>query len=254
MDTTTNETSASNVTEVDIEGRDESKTDTQNVKFTSNVTHNGRNEPELTSREGSLSSRRVRDKSAVGNFLSINFNGSLEAGYFQDVNDVYIKYSIVAGPDWMIGAGTDLGITQIARFKIHQDSRRWFVWNQPISVCYRSYNFFGWPQIVLSVYYFDIFGKDQVLGYGCAHLPVTGSSASSPKQVVKIYSPQSTSFLKRIVSWITGKKPELVETNLFARGDLRSSLQMVYVGQIELSLYLTTKDVSKNSYRAHSRN
>lgn len=184
----------------------------------------------------------------VGRFFSICLFGSLEQGWFNDVNDVYIKYSIVAGPDWILSSGLDVGITQIARYRLDENGARNFVWNQPITLSYRGYNFFGWPQIVVSVYRFDLFGNEQILGYGCSHLPVSNRNSSNIKQIIKIYSPQSSSYLRQLLSWITGRKPELVDSKLFARGDCRSLLQMVAVGRVEISFDLTSKDVLSNNY------
>lgn len=185
---------------------------------------------------------------STGKFFSINLVGSLESGEFQSVNDVYVKYSIIAGPDWIISSGKDVGITQIARSRWNeQSSAQQFVWNQPISISYRSYNCFGWPQIVVSVYHFDLFGNDQILGYGCTHLPVL-SADDFHRQTVKIYSPQSTSFVRQIVSWLTGRRPELVDANLYANGECRSALQMTEVGKIELIFDLISKDVINNGY------
>lgn len=188
--------------------------------------------------------------STSGKFLSIHISGSIENGYFNGVNDVYIKYSIVAGPDWILNFGTDVGVTQIARYRTIDDNVRQFVWNQPISISYRSYNCYGWPQIVLSVYHFDTFGNDQILGYGSVHLPVSSQTSANYNQLVEIYAPQSSSFTRQILSWITGRKPELVDSNLFARGDCRSALQMVTVGKLELTFNLTSKDVASNGYRS----
>lgn len=213
-------------------GQGEEKNNTQ--------TEAKKKEPQLEQQEGSSISR----------FLAIHLFGSIEWGSFESVNDVYIKYSIVTGPDWILCSGTDVGVSQISRFKLGPSNERKFVWNQPIAVSFRSYNFHGWPQIVLSVYYFDRFGNDQILGYGCAHLPISSQTPSNYTKSVSIYSPQSSSFLRQILSWITGKKPELVDSNLFARGDCRSLLQLSLVGRVELSFNLTTKDILTNGYRA----
>lgn len=183
----------------------------------------------------------------VGRFFSVCFSGSLEKGYFNSVNDVYVKYSIVAGPDWILSHGTNVGITQIARYRLSEDSARQFVWNQPITVSFRSYNYHGWPQLVVSVYNFDFFGNDQLIGYGCIHLPIINRGPI--KQTVTIYSPKSTSYIGQLLSWITGRKPELVDSNLFARSDCRAVLQTVTVGQLELIFNLTSKDISSNAYR-----
>lgn len=185
-----------------------------------------------------------------GKFLCVHFVGTIDNGYFEKVNDVYIKYSIICGPDWILSSGDDVGITQIARYRISEDGAQKFVWNQPISVSYRSFNYYGWPQIVLSVYHYDLFGNDQILGYGCTHLPISNQHRTNQKLQVQIYSPQSSSIGKQLISWITGRKPELVDANLFARGDCRSVLQTVTFGLVELDFSLTTKDVSSAGFRS----
>lgn len=203
--------------------------------------------------ETTTNRHKSQDKLASGTFLSLSFCGSLESGQFSNFNDIYIKYSIRAGADWILAGGVDLGITQIARCKVDQNGERHFVWNQPIDISFQSYNFYGWPQIILSVYHFNLFGNDQILGYGGAHLPVCPDSLGHHSQVlIKIYSPQPTSFSKQLVSWITRVRPQLVDASLFARGDLRSSLQVQHVGQVELRLHLTSKDLTKNGYRTHA--
>jgi hypothetical protein len=45
------------------------------------------------------------------------------------------------------------------------------VWNYPLDLTYKSTNAFGWPQIVVSVYGLDSFGRDVIKGYGCIHIP-----------------------------------------------------------------------------------
>lgn len=198
-----------------------------------------------------LSDRKQQNTAlTVGRFFSVTFVGSLESGYFNSVNDVYVKYSIVAGPDWILTAGSDLGITQISRYKINSDGLQQFVWNQPITISYRSYNYFGWPQIIVSVYHFDAFGNDQILGYGCIHLPITNRFPSNYKHTIIIYSPQSTSYFRQLLSWFTRRKPELIDSNLFARSDCRKVLQTIAVGKLELTINLTTKDTSANGYKS----
>ena len=192
----------------------------------------------------------VQRPATVSRFLSVHFYGTIELGWFESVNDVYIKYSIVSGPDFILSSGQDIGITQIARRQFDKEiAEHKFVWNQPITLSYRCYNYYGWPQIVLSVYYFDTFGNDQILGYGCVHLPASNQISTGFKRLVKIYAPQSTSLVRQLLSWVSGKKPELVDSNLFARADCRSVLQMTHIGRVELTLNITTKDVATNGYR-----
>ena len=218
------------------------------------------NKLEQTKSSGEARTTTVSAPQPIGRFIAIHLFGAIETGLFQSVNDVYIKYSIVSGPDWILAAGSDVGITQISRFNSNNNqysqrrvlSNKWreFVWNHPISLSYKSYNYYGWPQIVLSVYDFDTFGNDRILGYGATHLPVSGQLPSDFKQEVEIYAPQSSSLAKQILSWLTGKQPELVDSALFARADCRRVLQVLRVGHVELKFNLTTKDVLDNGYRS----
>jgi B9 domain-containing protein 1 len=81
-----------------------------------------------------------------------------------------VKYSIVHGPDWSIVSGIEEGVSQLSKSNLESNSA--VVWNFPVDVGFRSNNAFGWPQIVLSVYGMDTFGRDVIRGYGCVHLPM----------------------------------------------------------------------------------
>jgi B9 domain-containing protein 1 len=52
-----------------------------------------------------------------------------------------------------------------------KDDNQVAVWSFPIEITFKSTNIFGWPQIVVSVYGLDAFGRDVIRGYGCIHLP-----------------------------------------------------------------------------------
>lgn len=220
-----------------LESNDKSSSDNKNIGTT-----------KIKNEQKIVSNRSDQANRSAGQFMSILINGSLESGDFSSVNDIYIKYSIVSGPDWILSSGNDFGITQIARRKQDEEGLGKFVWNHPISLSYRTYNFYGWPQIVLSVYCFDTFGNNQIVGYGVAHLPVTNGFRSNGHQIVDIYCPQSSSYVKQFFSWITGKKPELVNSESFARGDCRNVLQVLHIGRVELKFNIITKDVINNGF------
>ncbi|KAG9508821.1 E3 ubiquitin-protein ligase ARIH1 [Fragariocoptes setiger] len=168
-----------------------------------------------------------------GQFFSICFNGSLELGIFSGIDDVYCKYTFVYGPDWLLVTGLSNGVTQISRKRtvtsVDDDSIMTktdrFVWNLPINVSFRSYNPFGWPQLVVSVYKYDTFGTDVIHGYGCAHLPIATNNSAIMHQTMIIYAPESSSVARKILSWLTGRPAELVDPKLFAKPECRSALQ-----------------------------
>lgn len=75
------------------------------------------------------------------------------------------------------------------------------VWNFPLDVTYKSTNAFGWPQIIVSVFGTDAFGRDVIKGYGCVHLP---TAAGRYNLKLRLYKPRSASMLQTFTAWITG--------------------------------------------------
>jgi B9 domain-containing protein 1 len=54
------------------------------------------------------------------------------------------------------------------------------VWNLPLDITFKSTNAFGWPQLVVSTFGLDAFGRDVVQGYGCVHLPTAAGRWAGP--------------------------------------------------------------------------
>jgi B9 domain-containing protein 1 len=105
-------------------------------------------------------------------------------------SNAYCKYQFVHGEDWQLLDGMEEGITQLARVGSGRAAvtacggrtrgltapaaagiERMMVWNFPLDVTYKTTNAFGWPQVVVSVYGLDAFGRDVIKGYGSIHLP-----------------------------------------------------------------------------------
>lgn len=63
------------------------------------------------------------------------------------------------------------------------------VWNYPIDVTYKTTNAYGWPQVVVSVYGLDAFGRDVIKGYGCVHLPAFAGRWGSSRVDAKPHAP-----------------------------------------------------------------
>ncbi|XP_023702105.1 B9 domain-containing protein 1 isoform X2 [Cryptotermes secundus] len=112
--------------------------------------------------------------------------------------------------------GLEEGISQIV--KRSRDERQLFVWNFPLDVTFKSTNPHGWPQLVVSVYGLDIFGNDVVRGYGLCHLPI---AAGVYKKTLAMFVPESTSLLQKLTCWLTGRRPEYVDSRMLAQGEGR---------------------------------
>jgi B9 domain-containing protein 1 len=91
-------------------------------------------------------------------------------------DNMYAKFNVISGQDWTLVSGSDEGITQQSKKPpIYASNVNHLVnvWNFPLEFAFKSTNAFGWPQLVLSVYGPDLFGRDVVRGYGSVHLPRT---------------------------------------------------------------------------------
>ncbi|XP_062508693.1 B9 domain-containing protein 1-like [Corticium candelabrum] len=169
--------------------------------------------------------------------------GQIETGKFAEFDDLYCKYSFVFGQDWVITTGLEEGITQIT--KKSRDARQLFVWNFPLDLTFKSTNPFGWPQLVLSVYGLDSFGREVVRGYGAVHIPVSPGSHS---RVISMFVPESSSKLQKFTSWIMGRRPEFIDPKFVAQGESREVTRVRSQGSITVKFNVVTKDMKKLGY------
>ena len=158
-----------------------------------------------------------------------------------------MQYQVVHGEDWSLISGLEDGITQIARggrapVTIGGDR---LVWNFPLDLAYKSTNVFGWPQIVISVYGSDAWGRDQILGYGCAHLPTQPGRHALR---VRLFRPLASSGLQGFIGWIMGKTPEFSDPKFPAYGEGREVTRVESGGHVVLKLNMLTKGLEAFGY------
>ena len=169
--------------------------------------------------------------------------GQIESAVFPEFDDIYCKFSFVYGDDWAVSAGLEEGISQTARKTT--DERQLSVWNFPIDITFRSTNPFGWPQIVISCYGLDIFGRDVVRGYGAVHLPI---SPGKHTQIIPMFVPESSSKMQKLVSWFLGRHPEFIDPKVVAHNEGRWVTRVRSQGHVKVVLNVTTKDMKKMGY------
>ncbi|KYQ48223.1 B9 domain-containing protein 1 [Trachymyrmex zeteki] len=169
-------------------------------------------------------------------FLSVI--GSIEHAEFYEVNNVYCKYSFHFGPDWSVVAGIEEGLTQMC--KCSNEPRNLAVWNFPLDITFKSTNPHGWPQLIMSIYGLDFFGRDVIRGYGVCHLPLkTGYHEKST---------ESSSMLQHFMEWLTGRRPELIDPTILASGGGRELTRMRVEGVVTVTFNVILKDLYKLGY------
>ncbi|KAF6206300.1 hypothetical protein GE061_017530 [Apolygus lucorum] len=162
--------------------------------------------------------------------------GQIESADFPEHDHVYCKYCFMYGQDWEVMFGNEEGISQVA--KKSEDSEL-LVWNFPVEVSFRGTNPHGWPQLIVSVYGIDVFGNDVVRGYGLCHLPV---SAGQWTKTIPMFVPESSSFIQKLTSWLTGRRPEFIDARVLAQGEGREVTRVRSQGKTLLRFHVMTKD------------
>ncbi|KAL0275464.1 UNVERIFIED_CONTAM: hypothetical protein PYX00_003300 [Menopon gallinae] len=177
------------------------------------------------------------------NFM-ISVNGQIQSAVFPYFEDIYCKYTFVSGPDWVIISGVEEGISQIS--KKGRDVEQLFVWNLPLNIVYKSTNPHGWPQLVVSAYGLDVFGNEVIRGYGVCHIPI---SPGHFEKKIAMFVPESSSIIQKFTSWLTGRRPELIDIRILTQGDSREVVRVRSQGMVTVELDVFTRGLQSLGYR-----
>ena len=135
--------------------------------------------------------------------------GQIESGQYEGLDSLYCRYTFASGEDWLVARGVEEGITQMSTANgtaAEAEARSLAVWNFPIDVTFRATGAHGWPQLVVSVYGTDVFGRaDVIIGYGSVHLPM---APGRHELYIRTFRPLASSLLGRLQSWLLGQRPE----------------------------------------------
>nr|CAB3224896.1 B9 domain-containing protein 1-like [Phallusia mammillata] len=170
-------------------------------------------------------------------------NGQIKTAEFPDCDELYCRFMFVHGQDWVVTSGLEEGISQFTH-KSH-DERQLFVWNFPLNVTYKSTNPYGWPQLVISCYGPDAFGREIVRGYGSVHIPITPGKHELD---IPMYVPVSTSRFQKFTSWFMGRRPEFVDPKVVSQGEGRDVTRVRSQGHVKVCLNIVTRDMKKLGY------
>lgn len=173
-------------------------------------------------------------------YIYLNVNGIIESASFFTGDTIYCQYEIVSGPDWKIINGDKKGKSQLACQG--EGNERIVVWNLPFEVCLQSTNPYGWPQLVISCYNPDFFGRDIVKAYGTVFIPTT---PGEHKRKLSTFSTISSSKLIEAIGIFLGEKAELRDpSKVLSTGEGREIIRTKCEGEITVSfnVQLTNMD------------
>jgi B9 domain-containing protein 1 len=174
--------------------------------------------------------------------------GQIEAGRYEGLDSLYCRYTFSHGDDWQVARGVEEGITQMssASGSTASDTGELAVWNFPVDVTFRSTGAHGWPQIVVSVYGTDAFGRsDMIVGYGAAHLPM---APGRHELYVRTFRPLASSLLQRLQSWLMGARPEFRDSQFPSKGEGRDVTRVQSFGCVKVVVDVTLQGMEELGY------
>ncbi|XP_017008990.3 B9 domain-containing protein 1 isoform X2 [Drosophila takahashii] len=198
------------------------------------------------------------DAKATASYFSLSIVGQIVSATFPlgpDKEFVFLRYELVAGPDWQLASGPQHGLTQLATNKRGHFNEP-IVFNMPIEVTYKSTSPFGWPQILVSVFGSSGRGRETLLGYAHIHLPVFGSRrpADSNQDLLQapILMPKCPNMIADITSWLLRREPELKDPKVLLDNLKCKGLSMESYGSLQFQLSSVMRGARKLGYQWHA--
>ena len=170
----------------------------------------------------------------------MNVQGMIELGNFFDGDCINVKYDIEFGQDWELLNGLKTNQSQQACRTEGQENN--FVWNMPFEVSLRSTNPSGWPQLVVSCYCPDFFGREVLKAYGVCYFPTTDGSH---ERTLHLFSPMSSSDIISALGIFLGQKAEIINApNVLSTGEGREIIRVQSEGRVEVkfNVHLTNME------------
>jgi len=174
--------------------------------------------------------------------------GQIEAGRYEGLDSLYCRYAFTFGDDWKVVSGVEEGITQLSTASGGGGEQGLLaVWNFPVDVTFRATSAHGWPQIVISVYGNDSFGRsDVIIGYGAIHLPI---GPGRHELYIRTFRPLASSLWLRFQSWVNGMRPEFIDSLFPSKGEGRDVTRVQSFGVVKLALDVTVQGMDALGYK-----
>ncbi|KAJ3073505.1 B9 domain-containing protein 2 [Podochytrium sp. JEL0797] len=149
------------------------------------------------------------------------------------------KFNFVVGEGWDLVEGEESGQTQV---DVPGEDDRFSVWSHPVDVHYTTKTLAGWPKLIFQVYHQDMFGRNELYGYGFTHIPTTPGTHSLE---VVTWRPAG-SFADQVWAFFLGATPQLKSLDLIHNPSDRFRLQTIAMGKVHLQLSVIVKGFEKH--------
>ena len=174
----------------------------------------------------------------------LNVQGMIELGEFFDGDIINCKYDIEFGQDWELLNGLKTNQSQQACRTEGKDN--FFIWNMPFEVCLRSTNPSGWPQLVVSCYGPDWFGREVLKAYGVCYFPTT---KGSHERTLHMFSIKSSSGFIEAIGIFLGQKAEILNApNVLSTGEGREVIRAQSEGKVSVKFNVNITNMEYFGY------
>ena len=174
----------------------------------------------------------------------LNVQGMIELGEFFDGDIINCKYDIEFGQEWELMNGLKTNQSQQACRTEGKDN--FFIWNMPFEVCLRSTNPSGWPQLVVSCYGPDWFGREVLKAYGVCYFPTT---KGSHERTLHMFSIKSSSGFIEAIGIFLGQKAEILNApNVLSTGEGREVIRAQSEGIVKAKFNINITNMEYFGY------
>ncbi|KAI8807210.1 b9 domain-containing protein 2-like protein [Cladochytrium replicatum] len=165
-------------------------------------------------------------------------NGSIVGASGFPSSELCCKWSILAGEGWTLVEGDSHGQTHV---DIPHDPK-YTVWNHPIDVHFTTNTMQNWPKVQFQVFHQDMFGRNELYGYGFVHVPM---SPGSHRVDCVTWRPVG-SFMDSMWSFFLGATPHLRNLDIIHTPTDRFRLSTETMGKVYLDLNVIVRNFDKH--------
>ena len=174
----------------------------------------------------------------------LNVKGMIEIRRILWWDIINCKYDIEFGQDWELLNGLKTNQSQQACRTEGKDN--FFIWNMPFEVCLRSTNPSGWPQLVVSCYGPDWFGREVLKAYGVCYFPTT---KGSHERTLHMFSIKSSSGFIEAIGIFLGQKAEILNApNVLSTGEGREVIRAQSEGIVKAKFNINITNMEYFGY------
>jgi B9 domain-containing protein 2 len=156
---------------------------------------------------------------------------------------LHCEWTLVTSSNWSKIQGIDKGHTQLD-FPIDGGEA---VWAHPVEIHYSvSDRVQGWPKFQLQVFQEDMFGRNELVGYGFVHVP---SAPGCHELECSCWRPMSASWSDEVQAFFVGGNPQLKTTDMIANNVDRYKLQTRSSGRVSFRISVMLKGFSKHGFQ-----